>query len=778
MYLHNLPMFNYVTLDILTDPAYDGYVNVYILKRGFVFGGKHGEVGRWSHGNARFWRIGMFELLTNLAHRRAWIVVVLAFLFAGFAGYYGGPVAGLLTDDDSNFEDPASESVAAEERLAEAADANPGADIVALIEAGEGVRSSAGQEKVQDVAGTIADDEAVAQVSTYFRTRDEAWISRDGDSTYVVASFHPDADGDAAAQRLQREFAGDESVTVGGGAVVGPRVGELVGEDLARAEMLAFPILFVLLLWIFRGLVAAVLPLLVGGLAVVGTFVGLRIVATEVTPLSVYALNLVTGLGLGLAIDYSLFIVSRYREEIARSGPGREALYRTLSTAGRTVLFSSLTVASALAALLVFPLRFLYSMGVGGIIVSLVAAAVALIVLPAILGLLGERVNALSFGRWRRAADEEARSVAASPWYRLAGAVMRRPATVAIATTALLITLSSPFLGIRFTAVDADVLPKEAPARQVADVLEDEFPENGASPIQIAVRAPDDDPRESLGDLEGYVADLKDLPNVDSVPPPQPVGDDTWRIDVVPEKDAYAEATLDLVRDTRALDAPYPVEVGGESAGFVDQQASLAQNIPYALAIVFASTLVLLFLFTGSVVLPVKTFLTNVLTVGATFGILVWIFQGGRLEGLLGYESQGALESTQPILILIIAFALSTDYGVFLLSRIKEARESGMNDTEAVAVGVGRTGRIITAAALLFCIAIGAFATSQIVFIKELGIGAALAVIIDATVVRALLVPSLMKLLGSRNWWSPRPLKWLYGRIGLSEGAPPAPDQA
>src|SRR5215218_4755520 len=696
-------------------------------------------------------RTDMFGLLTNLADRWAWIVVVLAAMFAGFAGYYGGPVAGLLTDDSSNFEDPASESVAAEKALARAADANPGADIVALIEVGRNVASAAGREKVSDVAGLIGD----------------------GDATYVVASFDPDADGDAAAQRLQKEFAGDEDVTLGGEALVGPQVGELVGQDLARAEMLAFPILFVLLLWVFRGFVAALLPLVIGGLAVVGTFVGLRVVATEVTPLSVYALNLVTGLGLGLAIDYSLFIVSRYREEIARTGPGREAIYRTLSTAGRTVLFSSLTVAAALAALLVFPLRFLYSMGVGGMIVSLVAAFAALVVLPAILSLLGERVNALSFGRWRRAADEEARSVSASPWYQLANAVMRRPVTVAVATTVFLITLGLPFLGIRFTAVDADVLPKETPARQVADTLDNEFPGNGASPLQIAVKARGDTTRETVANLENYVADLGDLPNVDSVAPPRPVGDDVWRIDVVPEKGTYSEASLALVADVRDLDAPYTVEVGGESASFVDQQASLAESIPYALAIVFASTLVLLFLFTGSVVLPFKTLLMNVLTVGATFGILVWIFQDGRLEGLLGYESQGALESTQPVLILIIAFALSTDYGVFLLSRIKEAREGGLDDDEAVAVGVGRTGRLITSAALLFCVAIGAFATSQIVFIKELGVGAALAVMIDATFVRALLVPSLMKLLGRRNWWSPRPLKWLYDRIGLREGTSP-----
>src|SRR5215211_2309288 len=448
-------------------------------------------------------RTGMFELLTNLADRRAWVVVIVALVFVGFAGYYGGPVAGLLTDDESNFEDPASESVAAEETLSEAADANPGADVVALVEVNDGIRTSEGREKVREVAGTIADDEAVARALTYFQTREEDWISTEGDATYVVASFEPDADGDAAVERLQKEFAGDDGVTLGGGAVVGPQVGEIVGEDLARAEMLAFPVLFVLLLRIFRGLVAAVFPLLVGGLAVFGTFVGLRLVATEVTPLSVYALNLVTGLGLGLAIDYSLFIVSRYREEIANVGPGREALYRTLSTAGRTVLFSSLTVTAALSALLIFPLRFLYSMGVGGMVVSLVAATVALVVLPAILSLLGERVNALSFGRWRRATDEEARSVAASSWYRLASAVMRRPATVAVATTVLLLTLSIPFLGVEFTAVDADVLPKDTPARQVADALEDDFPENGASPIQIAVLAPDDHPQKTLEKLEG-----------------------------------------------------------------------------------------------------------------------------------------------------------------------------------------------------------------------------------------------------------------------------------
>lgn len=710
----------------------------------------------------------MFGWLAGLVDRGRWRILVGAVVFAVAAGYFGGPVAGLMTNDDADFEDPASESVAARERLEEASGVSAGADLVALVETNGDVESSGVREEVTGVAEEIRDDPAAEEVLTYYEVQDPDWVSENGDFTYVISRFDADADAGAAAERLREEFAGNENVTLGGGAVVGPQVGETVGEDLARAELLAFPILLLLSLWIFRGLVAAVLPLLVGGLAIVGTLLGLWVVNEQFAPLSVFALNLVTGLGLGLAIDYSLFIVSRYREELERVGPGREALRRTLTTAGRTVAFSALTVAAALAALLVFPQRFLYSMGVGGMLVALFAAAVALVVLPAILALLGERVNALSPRRWRRSAEEEARSVESGGWYRLASGVMRRPVAVAVAAAVLLITLGIPFLDVKFTSVDASVLPESASARQVSDTLEEDFPNTPASPIYLAVDAPEN--RAATGELESYAADLRDLSGVETVAPPRFIGDDTWRIDVVPAaEDAFSERSLDLVADVRALEAPYPAEVGGETAGFVDQQASLVANLPVAIGIVFAATLVLLFLMTGSVLLPLKALAMNLLTISATFGVLVWIFQYGRLEGLLGYTSQGALDSTQPILVMIVAFGLSTDYGVFLLSRIKEARDSGLENTEAVAVGVGRTGRIITAAALLFCIAIGAFATSQIVFIKQVGIGTAFAVLVDATVVRAFLVPSLMRLLGDWNWWSPRPLRWLQERIGLGE---------
>ena len=501
---------------------------------------------------------------------------------------------------------------------------------------------------------------------------------------------------------------------------------------------------------------------MVGGLAIVLTFLSLR-VASEFGEISVFALNLVTGLGLGLAIDYSLFIVSRYREELARSGPGYRALRGTLATAGRTVLFSSLTVTAALASLLVFPQGFLYSMGLGGMMVSLIAAGVALIVLPAVLSLLGPRVNSLALRRLQRAADREAHAEQTGAWYRLSRAVMRRPGRIAIASAALLIALGIPSLGIRFTWVDASVLPESASAHRVEDALRRDFPPGRAQPIYVAAETRPG-PR-----LSAYARELRGLPGADAVGRPQPAGDGVTVLNVYSRNGELDDRSQDLVRAVRRLDPPFTTEAGGRTAQFVDLKQSLVDHMPMAALIIVAATFAVLFLMTGSLVLPLKALLMNVLTLSATFGLLVRVFQDGRLEGLLAYTSQGALEATQPIVLVALAFGLSTDYGVFLLSRIKEARDKGASDREAVARGLERTGRIVTAAALLFCVAIGAFATSEIIFIKEVGIGTALAVLIDATIVRALLVPSLMEMLGRWNWWSPRPLRRLYERFGWSE---------
>jgi RND superfamily putative drug exporter len=528
--------------------------------------------------------------------------------------------------------------------------------------------------------------------------------------------------------------------------------------------MIAFPLLFLLSLLFFRSLVASVLPLMIGGLAIVGTFLILRI-ASEFASISIFALNLTTALGLGLAIDYSLFIVSRYREEIAKDGPGLAAMRRVLATSGRTVFFSSLTVAAALASLLVFPQRFLYSMGLGGALVALFAATISLTVLPAVLTLLGTRVNAGAPRFLQHRAEADARAAQAGFWYRLSRFVMRRPIPVATLSAAFLILLGLPFLGIKFNTVDPTVLPTSASARQAYDTVSEQFPPYHDTPIWI--------------DLEGgspeaataFAAEVRRVPGVAEVAPPQPLAPGPPALQAVSTHPFASDASQTTVKAIRNLPTPRGTTalVSGATADFVDFQSSLDQHLPYALAIIVLATLIILFLMTGSVVLPVKSLLMNFLNLCAVFGLLVLIFQDGRLEGFLNYSSPGAIEQTMPILLFAVAFGLSTDYAVFLLSRIKEARDDGASDSESVAMGLERTGRIVTAAALLFAVAMFAFATSKIIFIKENGVGTALAVLIDASIIRALLVPALMELLGKWNWWAPAPLRRLHNRWGIRD---------
>jgi RND superfamily putative drug exporter len=460
-------------------------------------------------------------------------------------------------------------------------------------------------------------------------------------------------------------------------------------------------------------------------------------------------------------------MVSRYREEAATSGFGLETLRRTLQTAGRTILFSAVTVAVAVASLAIFPQRFLYSMGIAGAVVALVAATLALVVLPALLTVLGPRVNALAPERLQRAADRDARPASSGAWYRLSRFVMRRPGRIAVLSAALLIALGIPFTGIKFISVTTNVLPHSASARQVDDTLAREFPPNRTSPVEVVVGAP-----AGSSQVQAISGRISRLPDVSAVAPAQPAGADNALLAVASTRRPLSDSTKQLVRDIRAIPAPVYIGVAGQTASFLDLEHSLGTHLPAVLAVIIAATLIVLFLFTGSVLLPFKAVLMNLLSLSAVLGILVLIFQDGRLQGLLSYSSQGALDATQPIFLAAVAFGLATDYGVFLLSRIKEARDNGVSDSEAVAVGLERTGRIVTAAAILFAVAIGAFATSKLVFIKELGLGTALAVLIDASIIRALLVPSLMHLLGSRNWWAPRPLRRLHDRIGLHESEP------
>ena len=707
----------------------------------------------------------MLRAFADLATRRPRRVLLGALVAMLLGGAFGGPVAGLLSTGD-DFSDPDAESTRAEERIVAATGVETAPGVIALVRPGDQVTGAPARERVGEVTRTLERDPAVARTFGFLDTGDRSFVSSDGRATYVAAVLRADADEEDAVERLEGAFEESADVQLGGAAVANPEVGEQVSEDLARAELLAFPILLLLSFAVFRSVVAGFLPINVGILNVLLTFLAMRLV-NEGLFLSIYALNLATALGLGLAIDYSLFVVSRYREEMARSGPGREAMRRTLATAGRTVLFSSITVAAALLSLCVFPQRFLYSMGIGGALTALVAAAVSLTVLPAMLALLGPRVNALALGRWRRSAEAEARGEERGFWYRLSRAVMRRPGAVAIATALLLVVAGLPFLRIEFTGVDASVLPESSNARQVDDAIEREFPPSRTAPVTVLVEAP----RAEAGAVRAYATELGELPGVAGVGPPRPLSEGMWQVDVTPRERALDESTRALVRDIRAGPAPGPLAVTGESAGFVDQQAALGDRLPLALAILATTTLLILFFMIGSVLLPLKSLLMNLLGLCAAFGLLVLVFQDGRLEGLLDYTSQGAIESTQPLVLLAVAFGLSTDYGVFLLTRIKEAREAGASNEEAVAQGLQRTGRIVTAAALLFSVALGAFATSELVFIKLVGLGTVAAVLIDATIVRGLLVPALMKLLGDWNWWAPGPLRRLHDRYGLRESA-------
>lgn len=700
----------------------------------------------------------VLEALASLAFRRAKLIVAFSVGFFAFAGVVGSGVADRL--DPYGSDDPGTESFQGTQRLEEAGYREPA---VVILVGGIHPTSTRGRERVGRLAHRVSSDHDVAAVAGFHTRGSRMFLSRDGDATYLAVRLIPTDDGreQDAAQRIVGLLKGQPGVKVGGPALVQSQANDQTERDLRRAELYAAPILFALSLLFFRSLVAALLPLLVGGFAIVGTLLMLR-VASEFTSVSIFALNLVTGLALGLAIDYCLFIIARYREEIARSGPGLLAMRATMLTAGRTVLFSSLTVAAALAALLLFPQNFLYSMGLGGSLVTLIAAGIALLVLPAILCLLGDRVNAGAPAVLRRRAEREARPMSTGLWFRLSRVVMRAPGEIATVCVAGLIALGIAAGGVHFTSIDAQVLPQSASARQVDDVLRADFPRFGDTPIELVVG-------NGRYEASGVVKAARRLRGVSAVGAPIELKKRLMAIEVISNRPPLSTSSQDLVKALRRIDGH--ILVTGVTAGHLDLQDSLAAHLPPVLAIVAASTFVVMFLMTGSVILPLKQLLMNVLGLGAVFGTLVLVFQDGRLEHLLSYQSQGGLESTQLLLLFAVAFGLSTDYGVFLLSRIKEARDHGASDAAAVAIGLERTGRVVTAAALLFCVAVGSFVTSEMIFIKQVGFGTALAVLVDATVIRGLLVPSLMMLLGRWNWWAPRPMRRLHERIGVSDAS-------
>ncbi|GAB3840771.1 MMPL family transporter [Dactylosporangium cerinum] len=681
-------------------------------------------------------------------------VLLAGVALAVLGAVWGTGVIGTLSSN--GFEDPDSESARATQRIV-AEIGRQDADVVALYTSRDlTVDDPRFQTAVQDALAKVRQRAEVARVVSFYDTGNPALVSTDRHATYAAITMRTaDNDEDFKAIRPDLRATGIDT-QVGGHTAIFADVSDQVGEDIAHAELLSMPILLVLLALVFRSVVAATMPLLVGGLAILGAFVVTRLLAS-VTEVSVFALNIITLMGLGMAVDYALFVVSRFREELALGHDVPQSIGRTMTTAGRTVLVSGLTVAFALSSLLLFPQAFLRSMGLGGMAAVLVGMLVALTILPAVLALLGTRINAL-----RVPLPKRERSTTGGAWARIAHAVMRRPVPVIAAVVIVLAVLASPFLRAEFGAADERVLPPGTPSRVVSERLAAEFPGGGGSTLTVLVSGAD------RAAVDAFAGDIGRLDGVSAAT-------------VTATKGASSVVTVAyagplnraLVLDVRALPAPAGAQVlvGGTAADVEDRLDSLGSRLPYMALVAAAGTMVLLFLAFGSLVLPVKAVLMNLVSIGASFGAIVWIFQDGHLSDLLGFTPTGDLEASQLVLILAVLFGLSTDYEVFLLSRIREEWDRTGDNATAVATGLQRTGAIITSAALLLVVVVGGFATGGISFIKMIGVGMIIALVVDATIVRALLVPATMRLLGRANWWLPSPLLRVYRRFGIRESA-------
>ncbi|SDI96692.1 putative drug exporter of the RND superfamily [Frankineae bacterium MT45] len=698
----------------------------------------------------------------TVSHGR--VIVFGAILFGLLAAAVGSTTLGKMTNDSDS---PTAESVLTAERLTKAAGMSADLDIVAIVSPTGGIKSTQGRYRVSEVALKFFSDEGVANVQSFLNSDSPALISKDGKSAIVSVQFKSGVDRNALAKSISEQFKDQPDVALGGVSVTGVEIGDRVAGDLSKAELFALPILFLLALWIFRGVVAATVTIGIGILAIVTTLMVLRGVV-EITSISSYVLNLVTGLGLGLAIDYCLFIMSRYREETVLYGYTPRAALAAGVAAGRTVFFSALTVAVSMSSLMLFPQKFLFSMGVGGAAVTLVSATVSIVVLPAILALLGRRIDSLTLPGSDRARRKDTGLVHKIVWYRLAKWTMRHAKPVLVASLILVATLAWPALSTKFSNINVDSLPTTSAVRTVAERVATEFPNSGGTTINVAVEAPAD----AQAQVTALAQRVAKLPHVVLPAPPVYLGSDTWSLSAVVFAGPFSQAAETALHGIRSLPSPNKMLVGGETAAFVDNEESMLSHLPMAALVVGLAVMLVIFLLTGSVVLPVKTLLVNILNVSMTIGVLVWIFQYGHLEGPLHYESTGAIDLSQPILVMVIGFGLSTDYGVFLLARIKESYDHDGDNVEAVATGVGRSGRIISSAALLLCVAVGAFSSSSVLFIKQLGVGTAVAVLLDATIIRAFLVPSAMRLMSTANWWAPGPLRRFHNRYGVSESGP------
>jgi trehalose monomycolate/heme transporter len=714
----------------------------------------------------------MFESWGRTLFRRRRLTLGLAFLFVIFAAVWGTGVFSRLSSGD-NFTPPTSQS----QREANQADQVFGrndADVVVLYRSAAMTVADPAYRQAVTTALDALPRADVAGVTTYWSTGSPSLVSTDRHDTYAVlqltgaddAARHTTYDAIKAGLTPASLAADGVTAEVGGNVPLEVAINNEVTADIAKAEGFSLPVLLILLMVIFGSLAAAVLPVAIGGVAILGSFTVLRLL-TMATTVSIYSVNITTILGLGLGIDYGLFMVTRFREELHRQPTVEQAVARTVATAGRTVAVSGVTVAVALTSLMLFPVDFLRSMGYGGVATVAIDVLAALIVLPALLAVLGPRINAL---RIRRSVHRPARDEESGAWYRLARSVMRRPIVYVTVITIALLALGAPFLRISWGGTDARTLPAASTIRQVQQTLDSDFPVNSTAPIESLLTGPAATNPAQLG---AYLHRVEAIPGVTSAHVTG-VKADVARVDIGYTPAPVSDAARHIVTEIRDIPVPpgTAVLVGGTTAGLIDELSSLGSTLPWMALLVCVSTFVLLFLAFGSVVLPLKAIVMNALSLSATFGVVVWIFQWGHLSGLLRFTPTGSIDPTMPILMLAIIFGLSMDYEVFLLSRIRERYDQTGDNTVAVAAGLQRTGGVITSLALLLIIVIGAFSASGITFIKLMGVGMIVALIVDASVVRILLVPATMRLLGRANWWAPRPLRRLYGRYGIKEETP------
>ncbi|KAK1185407.1 MMPL family transporter [Streptomyces sp. NBS 14/10] len=724
----------------------------------------------------------MFERIAELAIRRSRLVLIFAVLALALMSAVGAGAFDKLKG--GGFDDPASPST----RAAEVIDEKFGGEtnLVLLVRSPESrVDTPASRKSGQDLLADLKKDKRLSNIVSYWETNRPDLRSKGGREAMVLAHVR----GDTTEQRENAKeildtysgtYKNTLTVQAGGGAAVGADLSNQVVEDLILAEAIAIPLTLVLLLIVFGSVVAALLPLAVAIFAIMGSFAQLFLFGS-VTDVADTATNLTTALGLGLGIDYALLMVSRFREQLAAGVSVDDAVRRTVHTAGRTVGFSAATVAAALAALLVFPHYFLRSMGFTGVGVVAIAALSTLFVMPALLKVLGHRVNS---GRlpWAKSQRSDAREPL---WGRLARTVMRRPVLTALPVLAVLLFAASPLLNITFGTPDERVLPKDAESRQVSQVLREKFGGSEDSALHIAIGQSVD--KAPLASYAGQLSALEGVERVETSTGTYTKGQsaatgpansalgrpDAQRISVVSSLTPKSEAAESLVKQVRSVTPPpgtHPL-VGGNDAVLVDAKESIADKLPLAVALIVFTTFLLLFLFTGSIVQPLRALALNLVSLAATLGVMTWIFQDGNFSSPLGFTAQ-PMEMTMTVLMFCIAFGLSMDYEVFVTSRIKELHDHGADNETAVVNGLGHTGRIVSAAACLLAVSFFAFGTAKLSFMQMFGLGSGLAVLLDAIAVRGILVPAAMRLLGKTAWYAPGFLRRIHMRYGISESGP------